>query len=370
MAYVREGLSAYVRESFQRKLENPFARFRPWLSFLSLVSVERLTKLGRPNTAAGFGDLSGLGRGELRRLGHGTGMHFNFVKYEPNDGATLSHRGSTPVATVFGEDNAGMMETRWSHYVEPMRIGKSSLDDATGPSAIMSIMDNTTSITMERLLKRGNDDLLSGTLTAAEQNLVRWPNLLGVTHLLTADNTYGRVDREVETSLNPVVIDASDTAVLADRLIDLDLIDKINHGNGAIVGRAQKSADGQGCNLHVVHPKLWQVLRVEAQGMYAIQIPGSPTNAAVGAKRPAIRYGDNWITYDDDLPQTEMYSTRIEAWILEVDPRYNFVPQKFVLKSDVEEGGEFYEWSNIHAKLRLTNRQPWLNVRTTNLQIT
>ena len=360
MAYVREGLSAYVRESFQRKLENPFARFRPWLSFLALVSVERLTKLGRPNTAAVFGDLSGLGRGELRRLGHGTGMHFNFIKYEPNDGATLSHRGSTPVATVFGEDNAGMMETRWAHYVEPMRIGKSSLDDATGPSAIMSIMDNTTSITMERLLKRVNDDLLSGTLSADQQNLVRWPNLLGVTHLLTADNTYGRVDRQVETNLNPVVINYG-------AAVDLDLIDKINHGATGIVGRAQKRPDGQGCNLHVVHPAKWQVLRAEAEGMYSIQIPSAPTNAAVGAKRPAIRYGDNWITYDDDLPVAEMYSTRIESWILEVDPRYNFVPQKFVLKSDVEEGGEFYEWSNIHAKLRLTHRQPWLNVRTHNL---
>tara|TARA_R100000808_G_scaffold728_3_gene3530 strand:- start:14587 stop:15711 length:1125 start_codon:yes stop_codon:yes gene_type:complete len=371
MAYVREGLQAYVRENFTKRLYNPFARFNPMLSYLGLSSVEKLTKLGRPNTAAVFGDLGKLGRGEIRRLGHSSAIFWNYQKYEPNDGSTVAHRDSTPTASTFGEDNAGQIELRWTHYMEPMKVGKSSLDDATGPSAIMSIMDNASAITFERLLKRVNEDMLNGTLTAAQQNDQRWTSLLGLDHVMTSGNTYGRVNRATESDLDPLIIDA--TTALDTTAISLDLIDVINHGNSTVTGRAAKSSDGQGCNLHIVHPRLWQTLREEAQGLYAIEVPKMPGNAAVGTQRPAIRYGDNWITYDDNLKiagaatTTTMFSTRLESWVLEVDPRYNFVPQPFVLKSEVEEGGEFVEWSQVHAKLRLSCREPWLNCKTTGL---
>ena len=371
MAYVREGLQAYVRENFTKRLYNPFARFNPMLSYLGLSSVEKLTKLGRPNTAAVFGDLGKLGRGEIRRLGHSSAIFWNYQKYEPNDGSTVAHRDSTPTASTFGEDNAGQIELRWPHYMEPMTVGKSSLDDATGPSAIMSIMDNASAITFERLLKRVNEDMLNGTLTAAQQNEQRWTSLLGLDHVMTSGNTYGRVNRTAESDLDPLIIDA--TTALDTTAISLDLIDVINHGNSTVTGRAAKSADGQGCNLHIVHPRLWQTLREEAQGLYAIEVPKMPGNAAVGTQRPAIRYGDNWITYDDNLKidgtatTTTMFSTRLESWVLEVDPRYNFVPQPFVLKSEVEEGGEFVEWSQVHAKMRLSCREPWLNCKVTGL---
>jgi len=365
MAYVRSGLTAYTRENFTRRLMNPFARFHPMLTFMGLVSVERLTRLGRPRTAAVFGDLAQLGRGELRRLGHSNAIFWNFQLYEPNDGTSVKHRDVTPTASSFGEDNAGMIEVRWCHYMEPLKVGKSSLDDATGPSAIMSIMDNSTAITFERMLKRVNADLFTGSLTAAQQNLVRWESVLGLDHVCSPNNTYGRVNRTTHTDLNPVAITAgTDTDTTA---ISLDLIDIINHGNANVTGRSQKSPDGQGCNLHIVHPRLWQSLKEEAAGLYSIVVPSMPTNAAIGSKRPAIRYGDNWITYDDTMNSSIMQSTRIESWVLEVDPRYNFVPQPFVAKSEVEEGGEFIEWSQLHAKLRVSNREPYLNVETTAL---
>lgn len=375
MAYVREGLQAYVRENFTRKLFSPFAKFRPMLTYMGLNSVEKMTKLGRPNTAAVFGDLSRLGRGELRRLGHSSAIFWNYQKFEPDDGEVVLHRGSTPTASTFGEDNAGMLELRWTHYMEPMKVGKSSLDDATGASAIMSIMDNASAICLERLLKRVNDDLLDGTLTSAQQDLVRWEKMLGLKHVLdstTAEKSvYGRVDRSVETNLKPALLTHTQLGATA---VTLDIVDVINHGGNpggdAVEGRAARSPDGAGCNLFLVHPKLWQKLREEAEGRYTIQIPSAPGNAAIGARKPAIRYGDSWITYDDGIDTAEMLATRIESWVLEVDPRYNFVPQPFVLKSEVEEGGEFVEWSQVHAKMRLSCREPWLNCKVTGLNIT
>ena len=379
MAYVREGLQAYVRENFTRKLFSPFAKFRPMLTFMGMNSVEKMTKLGRPNTAAVFGDLSRLGRGELRRLGHSSSIFWNYQKFEPNDGEVILHRGSTPTASTFGEDNAGMLELRWTHYMEPMKVGKSSLDDATGASAIMSIMDNASAICLERLLKRVNTDLLSGTLTEAQQNLVRWESLLGLEHVLdtttAAKNIYGRVDRSVETNLRGAALTGgSGGSDHVPAIIGLDLVDYVNHGGTPgsgtqVEGRAARSPDGAGCNLHITTPKLWQKLREEAEGRYTIQIPSLPTNAAIGARKPAIRYGDSWITYDDDVTAGSLLSTRIESWVLEVDPRYNFVPQPFVLKSEVEEGGEFVEWSQVHAKIRLSCREPWLNCKTTGLTV-
>jgi hypothetical protein len=367
MAYIREGLQAYVAEYFMRKLHNPFAKFRTFVYYMGLRSQEGMTRLGRPRTTAVFGDLSGLGRGELRRLAHSTDHFIPFQKSEPSapTDPAVAYRGATPTASSFAEDNAGMMSTRWTHFMEPVKVGKDSLDDASGPSQIMSILDNAASITMENLLKRINDRLINGTRTQAQQNVNRWQDLLGVSHVLTTNNYYGRVDRSVETDLNPLNIAAgTDTS---SSIVELANIDLVNDGNSTIVGRASKSPDGGGCDLHIVHPKLFGPLREEAKGTYTIHYNGIPGHAGIGHRKPAIEYGNNWITYDDGVPNSEMWSLRLKSWYLELDPRYNFVPQPFKLKSANEEGGEHYEWSLVHAKMRLTCREPWLQTKTTAL---
>ena len=216
-------------------------------------------------------------------------------------------------------------------------------------------------------MKKVNTSLFSGTLTEAQQNATRWDDLLGIEHVM--DNStnpfYGRVSRTIETNLKSTpIVAGTDTDTTA---IELGLIDVVNDGNANISGRASRSEDGKGCNLHLVHPKLFQPLREEAAGLHQIQVPSIPGNNMGGARKPAIHYGDNWITYDEDVTNTEMHSLRLEDWILEIDPRYNFQPQGFKLKSENEEGGEFYEWSLIHAKLRLSCRRPWLQVKTTAL---
>ena len=367
MAYLREGLQAYTLEYFNKKLRSPFALFRPFLYYLGLVSVEANTKLGRPNTPAVFGDTSGLGRGDLRKLARSTEHYFPFQKTEPAAPVdpAVGFREKTPVSGVFVEDNAGMAATKWSHFMEPIKIGKESLDDATGASAIMSIMDNGLNITWEALLKRINDRFLKGTMTEAQQKKNRWTDVLGLQHVLTNNNFYGQVDRSVETDLNPLIIAAGTD--LDTTIVELGICDVINDGNATIKGRASRSADGAGCNLHIVHPKLFAPLRTEAQGIYQIHQNGIPGHAIAGHRKPIIEYGNNWITYDEGMTNSEWFGLRIESWMLEVDGRYNFVPQPFKLKSENEEGGEHYEWSLLHAKLRLTCREPWLQAKVTGL---
>ena len=366
MAYKREGLPAYVKEYFFKKLYNPFANFRPFLYMLGLMSVERMTKLGRPNTTAVFGDLAGMDKAERRNLGHSTEHYFSYQKWEPDDGGTVAHRGATPTATTFAEDNMGQAATKWTHFAEPNKMGVSSLDDATGPSQVMSIASNASKITWEALLKRINNSLINGTLTQAQQqDDVRWDDLIGISHVLTTNNFYGQVDRSVETDMNPLNIAAGTD--LDSTAVSLDIIDIVNDGNNTIEGRASKSPDGSGCNLHMVHPNLFAALKQEAQGVYQIHQGGIPNHPIGGAKFPCIEYGGNWICYDRGIPTDEMWSLRLASWYLEVDGRYNFQPQPFKKKHENEEGGEMIEWSLVHAKMRLTCREPWLQTKTTGL---
>ncbi len=364
MGYKREGLAAYVAEYFSDRLHNPYAKFRPFLYFLGLVSQERNTKLGRPNTTAVFGDTSRLGRGEKRRLGRSNEIYFSYQKTEPSDGDRVEHRGTTPVAGTFMEDNAGQIANRWTHFMQPVKVGKHSLDDATGPSAIMSIMDNASAIAWEALLKSVNDRMLNGTLNQTnQQDKKQWTDLLGIDHVLTANNYYGQVNRATETNLNPLVITAgTDTD---STVVELAVCDAINDGNETITGLASKSPDGSGANLHMVNPREFAKLRQEATGSYQIHVGGIPGHAAIGHRKPIIEYGSNWITYDDAITAGTWYALRLESWLLECDGRYNFTPQPFVLKSAQEEGGEHYEWSQVHARLRLSCREPWLNCKGT-----
>ena len=365
MAWKREGLEGYVREHWFRKLYNPYARFRPFLYFLGLESVERLTKLGRPNTPAVFGDVSKMGKGEMRKLGRSTEIYLAYQKSEPNDGGTVAYRGATPTASQFSEDNMGQAAYRWTHFSEPEKVGSDSLDDATGASAIFSIMDNANNIASEALIKRVNTALMTGTMTQSQQADRRWNTTLGVQHILTQNNYIGQVDRSVETSLNPLNIDA--TSELDTTAVELAVVDVVNDGNANVTGRAAISPDGTGCNVHFVHPALFAPLREEAQGIYQIHTNGIPGHAIAGHKRPIIEYGNNWIAYDDLVPSTEMWSLRLGSWLMEVDPRYNFQPQSFKDKSKNEEGGERYIWSLINAKIRLSCREPWLQAKTTGL---
>ena len=367
MPYLRPGLQASVLEYFSTQLLNPFAKFRTFVYYLGSQNQERKTRLGRPNTTAVFGDLSGMGRGERAKLARSTEHHFRYRKAEASAPAVpgVAYRGAMPQASAFAEDNRGTAATRWTHFAEPVKIGKHSLDHASGASEVRSITEEAAQETMEDLLKRINDRLINGTRTQAEQNATVWQDLLGVAHVLTQNNYYGRVDRSDITTMNPINITAGTD--ISSTIIELSNIDVVNDGNANIQGRAQRSGDGKGCDLHIVRPNLFAALKEEASGTYDIAYNGIPGHAGVGADMPAIKYGRNWVVYDEDVPSGEMWSLRLKDWLLEVDPRYNFVPQPFKLKSAQEEGGEHYEWSLVHAVMRLTCRRPWLQAKTTGL---
>jgi hypothetical protein len=372
MAYVREGINAHVREMIERELLSSFIQFQPILYFLGLANQERAQNLGTPNTPAVFGGAN-MTPNQIEQTLGSMGHHFRYQKSEPNDGDNLTFGGVTPVASSNADEDMGTSETRWTHIQEPLRINKHAMEMARGESAIGALVDESMSTRWNRFIKRIAVGIWNGTMTAAQQNDNLWSTFLGLTHSLTANNTYGRVDRAVETELNPLVLNAA--TQLPSTVINLDINRKVNVGfrdtlGATISGLAQKSPNGMGANLFVTTPALWNELADQADGRTNIVHSGIEGHFASGFRFPIIEHDNVWYTWDPNCPAGVLVGLNLDTWVLEVQQGHNFIFTGFTDKSRTEEGGQYYEWGAFDAMLRLTSRAPYLNCRITGLTTT
>lgn len=381
MPYVRDGLDAHVNEYIDRQVANAFLQFNPLLYFLGLLSQNRAKNVGAsaraamgasPDASSVFGT-GRLGQAQMEDVLGTMNHHFRYVLNEPDNGAAVEYGGDTPQATAgeFDEDRFGTAETRWTHFMEPMRIRKHSLEQAKGETAVGSILEETMIPVWERFIKRINQGLWSGTLNAAGQNARVWQQFLGLTHALTKDNVYGRVDRSNSdaTNLNPVVVDAA--ADLATTIVDLDIMRQVNTGGIDAVGDglASKDPNGVGATLGITDSKTWNELASQSEGRGNIVHGGIKDHFVSGFRYPIIEHDNGWYTWDPNCPAGELYLLNLETWLMEVLRGHNFAWLGFTDKSKSEEGGGYYEWGHFSFQGRLTCRAPWLNCRITNLTV-
>ena len=370
MSYVRDGIDAHVNEYIEERLESPFTEFHPLFYFLGLTKPDQMNKLGRPNTAMLFGGAR-MGSAQIEELAGSKNHQFRFVKSAPNDGAAVSFGGATPTASAHAEDNFGTAETRWTHFQEPLKVRKHSLEMAKGSTAVGALLDEVMVPTWDAFRDRINTALWTGTRTQAQQNDEVWGTFLGLQHTGTEGNYYGRVDRAVETNLNPLYLDAS--TELTDTVIDLKIVRQINNGftdAGSTVrqGLAGKSRNGVGAACWITTPTLWQELADQSDGRFQIYANGIPNTAIGGFNKPIIHFDNSYITYDDDCPSGELYGLNLDYWVFEIMSGHNFVWTGFTDKSRTEEGGEYIEWGDFDLIARLTCRAPWKGVaRVANL---
>lgn len=366
MAYLREGLAAYAKEYFDSQFLSPFAVFHPLPYVLSLYSGNEAKNIGRPGFGAVLSTLP-MGEGERAMLAHSHERYFSFAKRDPNDGAFVGAGEETPVASSSAHENAGQYATRWSEVMEPIKIERHALRMARSRSEVMSIVETQVALLKDRLYRRLNTAMWSGTLTQAQQDDPVWKNLLGLTHVMgTSNNYYGRVDRSVETNLNPkALVAGTDTSSTK---ISLELIDIVNVGNATFTtGLAARSSNGRGATLHITTPSLWQTLRKEAHGLGSIRYDGIPNHPFGGFKYPFIEYNGHYIFPDESCPSGTCYHVNPDTWLMEVHPMDNFRFQEFVAQDETEMGGAWVEWSKINLMLRFSCRAPYLNAVTTAL---
>lgn len=372
MAYIREGLSAHVQDNISPKVSSSFTLANPIFYLLGLSTPDGRNNLGRPDVSAVFGSM-GKSKAQIETLAGTMDHQIRFVKAEPNDGAAVSYGGNTPTASAFAEDNFGTARTRWTHFMEPIKVRAHALEMARGETAVRSLVDDATNPVWERFVKRVNQAFWTGTRNSSQQNVNVWEDLLGLQHTLTANNVYGGVDRSVETALNPSsLVAGTDTA---STVVDLDLIRKINHGftkasSGTFTGLAMRSANGRGANAIVTTSTLWQELASQAEGRYQIHTNGIPKAGLAGFEFPVIEYDRSFITYDPYCPSGEMYALNLDTWMVEIQKGHNFKFLGFQPKWLNEEGGGYYEHGLFSAMIRFTCSAPWLNCRVSGLTTT
>ncbi|MEM1098846.1 MAG: hypothetical protein AAGH92_08650, partial [Planctomycetota bacterium] len=252
-----------------------------------------------------------------------------------------------------------------------------SLDAAKGESAIGSILDNSSGQVWNRFLKRVNNLLWNGGTNlngsandmnaALKQNAKLWSEPLGLRYAVgTQNNLLGRVDRSVETQLNPFVLTGGANGVPS--IVDLDIIRIVNNGGTNHVGRLNMNPNGIGCQLFIVDPLLFNELKAQAEArginIYPDGVPGHPMT---GFRNQVIDHDGVYITLDKDCPAGTMYCLDLDSILMEVMPGYNFKWSGFTKKSETEEGGEDYEWGKYCVKFRMGWRCPWLSGVVTGL---
>jgi hypothetical protein len=369
MAYIRDGLDAHVRDHINKQVQSSFSLANPLFYFLGLSKPEEASKLGRPKTSLIFGGAK-MGEAKKREVLGSMNHQIRFVKAEPNDGAAVTYGGATPTAAANAEDNFGTAEFRWTHIMEPIKLSKHALEMARGEDAVNSIVDDSMGPVWERFVKRINQGFWTGTRNATQQNDRVWGDFLGLQHTLTAGNVYGRVDRAVETALNPNVINAATD--LTTTVADLTIIRKVNNGftkagGGTFTPLALRSGGGRGATCWITTSNLWQELANQADGRFQIHTQGIPGKALGGFKAPIIAFDDSYVTYDPYCPAGEMYGLNLDFWSVEVQKGHNFAWLGFTDKSKTEQGGEYIEWGNFSFQGRPICHAPWTQVRVTGL---
>lgn len=380
MAYSREGIDAKVREMFTKKLNSSFVQRNAWLYFSGMRDGEAKAKLGQPKAGAIWGQME-LGESQRKETLGSKAIFHSHQKNEPNDAARVEYGGATPVAAGFAEDNEGMTEYRWTHVKQPLKIRKHSLLFAKGEHAIGSIVEKSTAPVINSFLKRINGLMLYGGTatnpsahsmnTAAQQSKTVWDEQLGLIYVTTAGNTLGRVDRSVETVLQPSVIDSA--THFSSTIINLDMNRDINNGyvradtSATVDGLADKDPDGTGPDLWVTTPLLYNELVSQAEARGINQKRGVEGHAMTGFEYSFIEQDNVIWTYDKNLPSGTALGLPLKRMLIEIAPGFNFSFSGFTDKEKTEEGGDAYEWANFELMYRQSYERPDLFCRVTGL---
>jgi hypothetical protein len=299
---------------------------------------------------------------------------------------------SSGAATKFADDQVGQAETRWSHFVNHLKVRQSRIDAAKGDLGIASLIDEALGMGWQMSLEKHQAMLWTGTLTSNQQDAEEWVGNIGLKHwvsdgvdgsgtssggdaLGTDESDYAtvaRVDRTTHTQLKAKVLNANwlvQQGYLTDTRPKLSMLRKIRI-TPALGGVANKNADAG--RFVITGPNLFNVLADEAEGKYQIHVGNIPGFALGGFKYPVIQYGNIFITYDPDLEThgaDEMYQLTPSSFLFEVQSGSNFKVEPWTKQWLAEEDGGYYQRSMIRAKTRFTCREPWLQVKVTGLTV-
>lgn len=378
MGWNQQGVDAYVTRLINKKLRSSFVNVKPLLAILIGRDKAAMDKIGDPQFGVMVGGAK-YGAGKRKTMLGSISHEFRYQKSQTDEAEALEYRAAnTPTATGFAEDNVGTAATKWSRFINPVKIDEDDVENAQGDTAIANIIEEAVDMAMQRHLEKHQSSLWTGSLTSAQQNAKMWLGYLGLQHTISDGSTdsanyatYGTVDRTVagQTALQGNVYTAANLVTdgyLADSQVKLRLIRQIKHVLGGMKHKHPKAG-----NLIITTSALWETLADEADGKAQIfrSSTSVPEMAVAGFELPVIKYDDAIITYDPDCPDGELYALTTECWSYEIQKGSNFQIQKWTKKHETEEGAPRYRWTNINTKARLTCTEPWLQAKVTGLTV-
>ena len=384
MAWNDDGINTYVRDLISPMLHSSYATTKPLLRLMAGPDASGLDKLGDPDFGVIIGGKN-LGRAEKQML-NGSKVHkFRYQKAQTDTAENVLPGAATPAATGFAEDNVGTAGNKWVHFWNPIKIREDSVNDARNggsPEAtnlqIAAIVEEAVGQGFQRALEKQQAQLWAGTLTSAQQARDHgWEDYLGLVHQVsdgtsTGETDYthiGNVDRTAETELKAKVNLAADLVtagiMTATDNVTLDVLRwlKINNTYGGVTNKYA----GAG-NLAITTPAQWLKLADDADSNQVFSVGKLGDVGMDGFKYPVIQADNTLVTYDPDCTSGCLYLLCTDHWVFEVQSGSNFQVEPWQEKWRNEEGGEYYRWTQIHAKTRLTCTRPDLQVKITGLE--
>lgn len=388
MAFVDEGINAYVRDLIKPILNSSYTVSKPLLAWIIGSNATGKEKLGDPKVGAFFGG-ENLGIGQKSQI---SGSKTHKFRYQKGQTDSAEVRGSddadTPTAGSFAEDNVGTAGVNWTHFWNAIKVREDSLMNAMNGGGsdemtnlrIASVMEEAVGQGFQRSLEKHQAQLWAGTLSSSQQDhdTQTWADYIGVRHWVDDGGSYatvGGVSRTTHSELrahSPTSTEAwADTEVTVRRLRQLRLGIYSAYTAGPYSEGVRSRFNSAG-NLVITTPTLWEKLADEASNNSSIQrftTTDVPQFARTGFKLPVLKADDMTIVFDHDCPAQEVYMLTPEFWTFEIQSGANFTIEPWTKKYLTEEGGAFYRWTTIHAKSRLTCRRPDLQIKVTGCTI-
>lgn len=366
----------YVERLVMRNLRSSFVASNPLLYFMAGSAADNLDRLGNPKMGVILGGAN-LGQAQRQQLDGSYNYQFRFQKDQTDVATAVTGAESTPVASKFADDNVALADFRWTNYWCPLKVRQSRLDAAKGDSAIGSIVEEAFGMAFQQHVTKMQSSLWTGTLTESQQDSEEWADHIGLTHIVddgttTASKYYGGQDRTQYQHLKANLIAQStlqSAGVLTDKKPTLSLLRTLRISNtyGGLANKNPKSG-----RLVITTPDLWEVLAKEAESKHTIyetgqKVPGQLSS--IGVQYPVIVKDTTMITYDPSCPSGELYLLTPESFVFQVQSGANFKAAPWQKKWEIEEGGGYYSWTNIHSKTRLMCLDPFLQTRVTGLTV-
>ena len=375
LQYVREGLRAFAQDMVLPYVcSNAFGRL-PLLYFMALRSGQATksdTTLGRPGMIPilGGAKLSKARQEELSSFSVKVDIH----TATSDDTKEMGERDTRPTVTTSQDQNFGQAEFRRARLITPIKISHSAIklamDQKNADRAIKNLtktcVDEAMGVHTGALATRqwfgGVVHPTSSVDYTFNQNVTKWPRMLGIMSAMNTDNVYGRVNRanlaagsawlgkRVTTAMAPDIFEIIDEANIGQKCADSAV------GDGGITLGLCTAAQFR---------KYKRQARREGMKYWA---DGVPEMAQLGFMREVIQVDKTYVTYDPLCPAGYFAALNLGTWTFAADKTDNMRVTDFESMCDNGQvGGEEADQAFIITEASTVCWSPYANCLFTSI---